>query len=145
MMVRYTIRLKTGEARCCQLDGNAVVERLAQYEDSGLLPEEVERVKLALMGKGIYEIKEFDGLPIKRLRELAEADKDERVVILPCKEGTIVYCIRRPIATYPDKSKPVIVPSIFTRYDLFKFGCTVFLTREEAEKALAEMEGRKDG
>ena len=79
MMVRYTIRLKTGEARCCQLDGNAVVERLAQYEDSGLLPEEVERVKLALMGKGIYEIKEFDGLPIKRLRELAEADKDECV------------------------------------------------------------------
>lgn len=99
MMVRYTIRLKTGEARCCQLDGNAVVERLAQYEDSGLLPEEVERVKLALMGKGIYEIKEFDGLPIKRLRELAEADKNECILVLPCKVGTPVYRIHYPIAT----------------------------------------------
>lgn len=142
MMVRYTIRLKTGEARCCQLDGNAVVERLAQYEDSGLLPEDVERVKLALMGKGIYEIKEFDGLPIKRLRELAGADKDERILVLPCKVGTPVYHIHYPIATYPDRSEPEIRSCLFVLSDLDYWGLTVFRTKDEAEKALREMEDR---
>lgn len=36
-----------------------------------------------MMGKAISEITEFSGLPIDRLRELAEADKDGRVAVLP--------------------------------------------------------------
>ena len=59
-----------------------LVERLAAYEDTGLTPENVEALKLSAMGKAIAEITEFDGLPIDRLRELAEADKDGRVVVL---------------------------------------------------------------
>lgn len=60
-----------------------LVERLAAYEDTGLEPESVEALKLSMMGKAISEITEFDGLPIDRLRELAEADKDGRLVVLP--------------------------------------------------------------
>ena len=59
---------------------------LRQYLDTGLQPESVEALKLSMMGKAISEITEFNGLPIDRLRELAEADKDGRVVVLPCKE-----------------------------------------------------------
>ena len=66
---------------------------LQEYEDTGLTPEEVEHTKLSLMGKAISEIKEFDGLPIDRLKELAEADKEGRVVVLPCKPGDTVYSI----------------------------------------------------
>lgn len=61
----------------------AAWERLARYEDTGLYPESVEAIKLSMMGKAISEITEFDGLPIDRLRELADADKDGRVVVLP--------------------------------------------------------------
>lgn len=43
--------------------------RLAAYEDTGLMPENVEALKLSAMGKAIAEITEFDGLPIDRLRE----------------------------------------------------------------------------
>lgn len=57
-------------------------EHLKQFEDTGLYPESVEALKLSMMGKAISEITEFDGLPIDRLRELAEADKDGRVVVL---------------------------------------------------------------
>lgn len=135
-MERCTIRLKTGEARCSQLDGNVVVERLAAYEDSGLSPEDAANLH-AILRLG-------DGMTLMRLRELAVADQEGRVVVLPCKEGTTVYCISRPIAMYPDKSKPEVVPIAFTRNDLLKFGTRVFLTREEAEKALAELEGKKD-
>ena len=63
--------------------------RLADYEDTGLTPESVEALKLSMMGKAISEITEFDGLPIARLRELAEADKDGRVLVLPCKVGDV--------------------------------------------------------
>ena len=119
-----------------------VWERLKAYEDTGLEPEAVETVKLALAAKHMVDLETLNNTPISRLVELAEADKDRRVVVLPCKEGTTVYCISLPIATYPDKSKPEVVPIAFTRNDLLKFGTRVFLTREEAEKALAEMEGK---
>ena len=84
-MERCTIRLKTGEARCSQLDGNVVVERLAAYEDTGLTPEEVKApftedtmINLAAQALGVEP---------SRIRELAEADKDGRLVVLPCKVG----------------------------------------------------------
>ena len=71
----------------CQYNGacsqRKVWERLKAYEYTGLEPESVEALKLSMMGKAISEITEFDGLPIDRLRELAEADKDGRLVVLP--------------------------------------------------------------
>lgn len=129
----------------------AVCERLAAYEDTGIEPESVEALKLSMMGKAISEITEFDGLPIDRLRELAEADKDGRVVVLPCKVGDKLYRVfageifehrvgsmkyfaiqgKWDIETYP------FLPSVESG-----IGKTIFLTREEAEKALREMEGK---
>ena len=63
-----------------------VWERLKAYEDTGLEPEEVNSVKLALMGKPVAEVKEFEGVPIDRIRELAHADK-ERSEGCPCCSG----------------------------------------------------------
>ena len=63
----------------------AVCERLASYEDSGLTPEEIKApftedtmINLAAQALGVEP---------SRLRVLAEADKDGRVIILPCKVG----------------------------------------------------------
>ena len=131
--------------------------RLKAYEDTGMYPESVEALKLSMMDKAISEITEFDGLPIDRLRELAEADKDGRVVVLPCKVGDVVYGFHNNRQTI----LPMVVKWIETNddrwtvaaqytpmapnfYQLSDFGKTVFLTREEAEKALQEMEGKKD-
>lgn len=98
-----------------------------------------------------------------RLRELAEADKDGRVVVLPCKVGDTVYmierifdidngvcdeiCARKVIGHGGNNlnklwligSGGICNVSIFVS----EFGKTVFFTREEAEKALQEMEGAK--
>lgn len=76
-----------GECHGCTIHNDkqrcqeAAWSRLAAYEDTGLYPESVEALKLSMMGKAISEITEFDGLPIDRLRELADADKDGRVVV----------------------------------------------------------------
>ena len=93
-----------------------VIDRLAAYEDSGLSPEEVQ--------------------------ELAKAKADGRLKILPAKPGDIIY---RPealqfcwVITKVEIYEDEIVfiddsDNIFRPYDI---GKTVFLTREEAEKAL---------
>lgn len=126
-----------------------LVERLAAYEDTGLEPESVEALKLSIMGKAISEIKEFNGLPIARLRELADADKDGRVVALPCKvgDGLWTFC-SHPVEqvysfTVTDIStlngRTMLNTSRCGVIDARDVGKTVFLTREEAEKALEAM------
>ena len=133
------------------------VDRLAAYEDTGLYPESVEALTLSMMGKAISEITEFDGLPIDRLRELAEADKDGRVVVLPCKVGDTVYFVNKQILEFAVVGYAVDETGISwvhsehvdkignTNERTFspdRFGKTTFLSREEAEKALQEMEGK---
>ena len=70
----------------CRYDGNCsqkqVWERLKAYEDTGLEPEAVETVKLALAAKHMVDLETLNNTPISRLVELAEADKDGRVVAL---------------------------------------------------------------
>lgn len=110
--------------------------RLKAYEDTGMYPESVEALKLSMMGKAISEITEFNGLPIDRLRELAEADKDGRLVVLPCKvyetDGVMVYehTVREVI--YETAGGPA--------FDKNAIGKSIFLTRAEAERAMQEME-----
>ena len=100
---------------------------------------------------------------IDRLKELAEADKDGRLVVLPCKVGDTLWVARnpwtgellkKPLDAYVNGMKMyshgLYVNLLFdtrkingTRdYEINHIGKTVFFTREEAEKALEAM---KDG
>lgn len=118
--------------------------RLAEYEDTGLEPQ---------------EIKEFEGIPIDRLRELAKADKEGRCVVLPCKVGDTVWFIKSAfsMAHFPIEAKHVSLRGLSTDGDVWlsaitsynkisrsfyrsDIGKTVFLTREAAEAALKERE-----
>ena len=94
-----------------------------------------------------------------RLRELAAADKEGRVVVLPCKVGHRVFALLdtdKHISECEVKQiglgneigfvglEPIGARGREYGVSLNGFGKTVFLTREEAEKALQEMEGKKD-
>lgn len=114
-----------------------VWERLKAYEDSKLPPEDAANLH-AILRLG-------DGMTLMRLRELAVADKDGRCVVLPCKVGDTIWRLKRTFETYPDKSEPYTEADGFLLQDIWNVGKNVFMTREEAEKALAEMEGKKDG
>ena len=129
-----------------------VWERLKAYEDSGLSPEDAANLH-AIVRLG-------DGMTLMRLRELAVADQEGHVIVLPCKVGHRVFalldkdkhiseCEVKQIGL-GDEIGFVVLEPIGARgrkygVALNGFGKTVFLTREEAEKALAEMEGKKDG
>lgn len=111
-----------------------VWEKLKAYEDTGLTPKLAQET--AEFAIWVHE----NGL--EKIKEWIKADKAGRLVVLPCKVGTATYYIHYPIAFYPDESEPEIKRGIFTLLDLDRFGHSVFLTREEAEKALEAM---KDG
>ena len=130
------------------------VDRLAAYEDIGMTPEEIKApftedtmINLAAQALGVEP---------SRLRELAEADKDGRVVVLPCKVGDTVWRIVRdgePHITRDEVRDMYFADDMTLCVELVggrvtfteKFGKTVFLSRAEAERALQEMEGKKDG
>ena len=135
---------------------NRLKARLAAYEDTGLTPEEVNDavVGAKLMAKS--KLVSAFGVAAERLRELAEADKAGRVVVLPCKVGGEVYStlddfgrIHQCRATYvhldeqPYLNVAALEPVDYegSQYgaSFGAFGKTVFLTREEAEETLEAM------
>ena len=134
----------------------AAAHRLAAYEDTGLTPEEVIELKTLLQGCESKKSPEWE-----RLCELAEADKEGRIVILPAKT---VYelvvdagpsCDMKcppafmdddgvPCCDFCDKGEIIVNERNCRQDDVRQIGNTVWLTREEAEAALKEVQnGRK--
>ena len=127
-------------------------EPMAQRSATGC--ECYETVKSSMA----YYVGTLDGAKGKipnRLRELAEADKDGRVVVLPCRQGDELwtYCNHPVKRVYSFTVSDVSTLNGRTVLNTLGLGTirpedigkTVFLSREEAEKDLQEMEGKKDG
>ena len=124
-----------------------VWERLKAYEDSGLSPEDAANLH-AILRLG-------DGMTLMRLRELAVADQEGRVVVQPCKRGDELwtYCnypVKRVYSFTVSDVSTLNGRTVLNTLGLGTIrpediGKTVFLSREEAEKDLQEMEGKKDG
>ena len=124
--------------------------RLKAYEDTGLEPEAVETVKLALAAKHLVDLETLNNTPISRLVELAEADKDGCVVILPCKVGDTVWFktyknnARDCIGVQPHEvtriSASIIVPGeiVDIGIPVDQIGVRVFLSETEAVAADAK-------
>ena len=117
------LRCEDNCGECDQLD--EVIDRLGAYEDTGLEPEEIREVQAAMAP-----------IPFGRFRDIMEAERAGRLVVLPCKVGDTVWRIKRSFEEWPDESEPFIEASVFLRQDLPNFGRSVFLTREEAERVL---------
>lgn len=131
---------------------------LRAYKATGLTPEEVlPKDKADEIALKLMRLADLESLcSYTRLRELAEADKDGRVVVLPCKVGDIVWAnldemrhTRKCVIEFVNIGSHVTT-IVFSTVDGLReqygvnhssFGKTVFLTREEAEKALKTKEG----
>ena len=119
--------------------------RLAAYEDTGLSPQACAEAREA--GKVLSSC----DISFGRLAELLTADKEGRLVVLPCKVGDVVYGFHSGQTILPMVAKWVETSAdgwtiavqytpMAPKFYLFSdFGKTVFLTREEAEKALEAM------
>lgn len=78
-------RLKIGDT---EYSGEAV-DRLAAYEGTGLEPEEIlSAVDMAKIACALHELNAYKELgPIDRLRELAQADREGRIVLRSAGAG----------------------------------------------------------
>ena len=116
-----------GENGCTDCPIAKAFDRLAAYEETGLEPE-----------------------------ELAQAEKEGRLVVLPCDVGDKLYDVTLgevrekiviSLSMLLSKSVNHLVihaenfRNAVTSYELQDIGKTVFLTREAAEAALKKMEG----
>ena len=127
-----------------------VWERLKTYEDTHMMPSDVTSMRMDMAIIAAL----FNGVDVDRMKELAEADKDGRLVVLPCKVGDIVWAnldgmrhTRKCVIEFANIGSHVTT-IVFSTVDGLReqygvnpcsFGKTVFLTREEAEKALEAM------
>lgn len=150
-------------AQCCEMlcpyDGSCTLkevwERLKAYEDTGLTPAEVH----SMSGEWCAMMSAWNSMgSYDRLRELAESDKDGRVVVLPCKVGerwvdeggravriTAVIASREPFGEniniyfdYEDATPDDAGSDCAANWDYFSRHYTCI----EAERA---MENKKDG
>ncbi len=154
---------------CLEVGGNCAMNckweeaawsRLAAYEDTGWTPEEIEQVinvygrGQALRTENALRLEAVKDISTDRLRELAEADKDGRLVVLPCKVGQRVFALLdtdKHISECEVKRigmgnkigfiglEPIGARGREYGVALNGFGKTIFLTLEEAEKALEAM------
>ena len=119
-----------------------IANRLAEYEDTGLEPEKIVLLK-NIVDDAFSDKPEFT----EHIRELLRAEKDGRLVVLPCKVGDTIYRCGDPIKkiyewqiayveVYEDET--VFVDDSDNTFVEADIGKTVFLAREEAEKALED-------
>lgn len=111
-----------------------VWERLKAYEDTELDPEICANYK-AFEDEAITK-----GVPFTRIVALMEADRAGRLVVLPCKVGDTVYRLQY-VEESPGHLIVDAVPIKFSLSWIDALGKTVFLTREDAEKALEVKDG----
>lgn len=118
-----------------------VVDKLAEYEDTGLSPEEFKEKSesvLELYGK---------------LKPYADAEEQGRLVVLPCKVGDTVFVItERGFIAKGEVRNFRFFDKLIVDVEYHHFGTcatsrywgeTVFLTREEAEAALKRIQDDK--
>ena len=116
---------------------------LRKYLNTGLTPEQCETAKVI-----IESAFSDDTSKAERIRELLKADRDGRLVVLPCKVGDTLFRVfageilehkvgnMRYLAI---QGRWDIDTTPFCSYVESSMGKTIFLTREEAEKALEAM------
>ena len=110
-----------------------VWERLKAYEDSKLSPEDAANLH-AILRLG-------DGMTLMRLRELAVADQEGRVTILPCRGDADIVLMRNGVAFKPDHWN--IHLTTFAENQPTPSGKKVALF--DLREVLESMEGKKDG
>ena len=125
---------------------------LRQYLGTGMTPEQAANAKTI-----IESAFADDASKAERIRKLLAADKEDRVMILPCKVGDAVWFVRSayrqvdsPIeatvtgfASYGTTGELIyttmtVEGQITRRFLEHQIGKTAFLSFEEAERALEE-------
>ena len=147
----YIDRLRMALASACK-ERDELKKRLSAYEDTGLEPEEIERIVYAygrghtLRTESAERLEIVREIKTDRLRELAKAEKDGRLEVLPCKVGDHILADGREAivvwffgyktgrylhAQFLDNAECADIP-------FYEIGKNRLSAREDAEAAMAK-------
>lgn len=151
------------------IDADAAKIRFANYREDCINEDDINAANV--FADVVSELDEFPtidpvtaaaealGMSPDRLRELAQAEKEGRLVVLPCDVGDKLYDVTLgevrekiviSLSMLLSKSVNHLVihaenfRNAVTSYELQDIGKTVFLTREAAEAALDAMGGENN-
>lgn len=145
-----------GEKGCTDCPIAKAFDRLAAYEETGLDPEEIERILdsygrgMALRTENAQRLGTIKEISTNRLRELAQAYQLlGNTVYEPNKRGVI--STYKVISVHFSGCSILVgldlldgIYSNLNGFEISALGKTVFLTREAAEAALVEREAEHD-
>lgn len=131
-----------------------VFDRLADYEDTGMTPDEIHTMKNVIETRFIKHMERKYGHSAAEILDMYEAAKEGRVMVLPCPIGTPVFvheavCTEGKRITFEGckysqdciKSRSIkcplrVVKRAFTVNMRKELGLTFWLTKKEAEDAI---------
>lgn len=130
-------------------DVDQAMMRLAAYEDTGLEPERCAEFARADAEGRYIVMRDAEQEGVARLRELAEADKDGRLVVLPFTSGRTLLCKENIDSPRLMKDVELAIRYCSSCGIVFHMGYNVFCdlvkhgkitaVSEEAEKVLGAM------
>lgn len=100
------------------------------------MSERERLVELLLESEPIKERDLDDGWEDNEISDIADYLLENGVVVLPCKVGDTVYQTDTAGQIYASTVKNIIYDTSSIAFDERAIGTTVFLTKEQAEKAL---------
>lgn len=122
-------------------------DRLAAYEDTHMMPSDVTSMRMDMAIIAAL----FNGIDVDRMKELAEADRAGRLVVLPFTSGRTLLCKENIDSPRLMKDVELAIRYCSSCGIVFHMGYNVFwdlvkhgritAVSEEAEKAL---EAKKD-
>lgn len=122
-------------------------DRLAAYEDTHMMPSDVTSMRMDMAIIAAL----FNGIDVDRMKELAEADRAGRLVVLPFTSGCTLLCKENIDSPRLMKDVELAIRYCSSCGIVFHMGYNVFwdlvkhgritAVSEEAEKAL---EAKKD-
>lgn len=123
---------------------NRLLDRLVKYEDTERTPEEID-----MDHEAAEQLRHLcQNCDLDRLEELAEADRTGRLVVQPCKVGDTLFRVFageilehkvRNMRYLAIQGRWDIDTTPFCSYVESSIGKTIFLTHEQAERALEAM------
>lgn len=121
-----------------------LLTKLAAYEDTKMMPEDIDALRKREQGLAemLVDISCDCAVTYTRLAELAQAEKDGRLAVLPCKEGDPVWWIN--VAWLPGNGPMFYkIDSGKFRFAMLDWQNPIYTSQADAEAALAEM-AKKD-
>ena len=131
---RLTVESSDGEHATVTVSNSDVAQRLDDYENTRMEPEEIHEMMAKMSRSGMKEALQKMAKMQSELQRYVDAEQEGRLSWHPNKLGDVVYALRKA------RGGDIVVKQTFMKKThRAQYGKTIFATEPEAEEALAAL------